>query len=166
MKQIQILIYLILFSCCNAQNLSGKIKDSLIFRKIENTIFNLKLINEKTKEELTTTTNQNGEFEFQNLENGKYRLAIQNEEYQKNEFQIDFNKNLNKIFFAEKFCKYRINKSKTCPICKSDENVIPIFYGLTTTKFMKRNKKKYHFAGCETSSCDPKWYCKTDKTEF
>jgi len=165
-KKVPILIFLILFSFCNAQNLNGKIKDSLIFRKSENPIFNLKLINEKTKKELKTSTNQNGEFEFQNLENGMYKLTIQNDDYQQNEFNIDFNKNLSKTFFVEKFCKYRVNKSKVCSICKSDKNVVPIFYGLTTKKFMKKNKKKYHFAGCEISSCDPKWYCKTDKTEF
>lgn len=39
-------------------------------------------------------------------------------------------------------CNYRENKSSVFPKCKSDKKVLPIFYGLTTGKFMKKNKKK------------------------
>ena len=37
-------------------------------------------------------------------------------------------------------CNYRENKSSVCPKCKSDKKVLPIFYGLTTGKFMKKTK--------------------------
>lgn len=63
-------------------------------------------------------------------------------------------------------CNYRENKSSVCPKCKSDKKVLPIFYGLTTGKFMKKNKKKYYFGGCELTGCNPKWYCKTDQLKF
>ncbi|KFC20465.1 hypothetical protein [Chryseobacterium sp. FH1] len=63
-------------------------------------------------------------------------------------------------------CKYRENKVSICPICKTDKKVLSIFYGLTTTKFMKENKNKYYFEGCEITGCDPNWYCKTDDYKF
>ncbi|WP_312194978.1 hypothetical protein [Epilithonimonas vandammei] len=39
-------------------------------------------------------------------------------------------------------CNYRENKSSVFPKCKSDKKVLPIFYGLTTGKFMKKKQKK------------------------
>lgn len=63
-------------------------------------------------------------------------------------------------------CRYRENKSSICPICKTDKKVLPIFYGLTTLKFMRENKKKYYFGDCEITGCDPKYYCKTDHYKF
>lgn len=63
-------------------------------------------------------------------------------------------------------CSYRENKSSVCPKCKSEKKVLPIFYGLTTGKFMKKNKNKFYFGGCELTGCDPKWYCKTDQLKF
>ena len=63
-------------------------------------------------------------------------------------------------------CSFRKNESSLCPICKSDKKVTPIFYGLTTLKFIRKNRKKYYFGGCELTGCDPKYYCKTDQYKF
>ncbi len=63
-------------------------------------------------------------------------------------------------------CGYRENKSSICPKCKGDKKVLPIFYGLAPGKFMKKNKNKFYFGGCELMGCDPKWYCKTDQLKF
>lgn len=63
-------------------------------------------------------------------------------------------------------CDYRKNENSICPICKKSKKVLPIFYGLTTGKFMKKNKKKYYFGGCELTGCDPKHYCKADNYKF
>ncbi|QIG88662.1 hypothetical protein G6R40_02810 [Chryseobacterium sp. POL2] len=165
MKLIYFLFFLIFSTQLIAQKLNGKIIDSLIKR--HNTPeFELKLTNQSNNKIYFQKTNQNQEFEFKELEKGLYKLQILNEEYKENIFKIDLNKNINEIFYVEKFCQYRANKSKVCPNCISENDVIPIFYGLTTGRFMKKNKKKYHFAGCEISNCDPKWYCKKDKLEF
>ncbi len=64
------------------------------------------------------------------------------------------------------YCHYTENKSSVCPICNTDKKVLSIFYGLTTKKFMRENKRKYYFGGCEITGCDPKWYCKTDNYKF
>lgn len=163
------IIFLILFVLTplvfNAQNLKGKIIDTLIFR-FDTQEFDLKLINQSSKKVHFLKAKQNKEFEVKNLEKGNYTLQILNEDYKLNVFKIDLNKNLNRIFYADKYCKYRINKSKICPRCKSDKEVIPIFYGLMPGNFMKVNKEKYYFAGCEITPCDPKWFCKKDKTQF
>jgi len=165
MKFIYLITFLTTSFHLNAQNFKGEIIDSLQ-KKFYTPEFELKLTNELNNKAYFQKTNQNREFEFQNLEKGTYKLQILNEDYKQNIFKIVFDKNLNKIFYAEKFCKYRLNKSKICPNCKSEKEVIPIFYGLTSGKFMKKNKNKYHFAGCEISNCDPKWFCKKNKLKF
>lgn len=63
-------------------------------------------------------------------------------------------------------CNLNASNGSICPICKTNKKVLPIFYGLVTTKFIKANKKKYHFGGCEISHFSPIWYCKTDRLEF
>jgi len=165
MRFLYLLIFLITSFHLNAQNLKGEIIDSLT-KKFYTPEFELKLTNLVNNKTYFQKTNQNREFEFKDLEKGNYQLQILNENYTQNVFQIELDKTLNRIFYIEKFCKYRENKSKICPNCKSDKNVVAIFYGLTTGKFMKKNINKYHFAGCEISNCDPKWYCKKDKLEF
>ncbi|WP_299180759.1 hypothetical protein [uncultured Chryseobacterium sp.] len=135
-------------------------------KKIDTLEFELKLTNEISKKVYFQRTNQNKEFEFKDLVDGIYKLQVLNEDYKQNIFEIKFSQKLNQIFYVEKLCKYRENKSKVCPNCKSDKKVVPIFYGLTTGKFMKQNRNKYHFEGCEISNCDPSWYCKKDKLEF
>ncbi|MRM83905.1 hypothetical protein [Riemerella anatipestifer] len=164
MKRVQILVLVFILTFIKSQSLNGFIKDSI---NTKNKVFNLKLKNIETEKEYFSHTGIDGKYEFQNISNGKYILSvIYNNHYLNNEFSIDINGNTTHNFHLTKYCKFSENTDGICPICKSNQNVLPIFYGLTTTKFIKKNKNKYHFRGCEISSCDPKWYCKKDNLEF
>lgn len=166
MKKL-VLLFLITFSTSLwSQSLGGTINDTLV-KKIYLPQFILKLVNISSNNTYKTKTDSEGKFDFGEIEKGKYKLnIIENDDYIKNEFDIEINGDTKVELIANKFCKYRENKSSTCPICKTNKNVLSIFYGLVTTSFMKKNKKKYYFAGCEITSCDPKFYCKTDDIKF
>jgi hypothetical protein len=57
----------------------------------------------------------------------------------------------------------------TCPKNHTD-GIIPIVYGLIATKgdtFIKDEKEmKVKYAGCVTTDCDPRFYCKEHEIEF
>lgn len=166
MKKLVLLFLIILSTNFRCQSLGGTINDTLV-KKIYLPQFILKLVNISNKNIYETKTDKEGKFDFGKIEKGKYKLnIIENEDYIKNEFDIDVNGDTKVQLIAKRFCTYRENKSSTCPICKTDKNVLPIFYGLVTTNFMKKNKKKYYFAGCEITYCNPKFYCKTDGVKF
>jgi hypothetical protein len=68
-------------------------------------------------------------------------------------------------------CKYdKSIENKTCPICKKQDQVIPISYGLISeesNKLLERgNATKYKTGGCVVSDCDPNWFCQRDKLDF
>ena len=58
------------------------------------------------------------------------------------------------------------------PICpkKHTDSIISIVYGLVMTRgdtFIKNKKDmKVKYAGCVTTGCDPKFYCKKHDIEF
>ena len=167
MKRLLLIFVLSLFSINSyAQSLSGKVRDTLISRKYDRVQFEIKLKKINSEKEYFSTSDMDGNFRFSNIENGDYQFTINNEFYDKNIFLIKINGDTSLNFFVKKFCQYHENKTSVCPKCKSSEKVVPIFYGLTTLDFMKKNKKKYHFAGCELSYCMPNWYCKRDRLEF
>ncbi len=166
MKFRYILLFLFIYSNCFSQSLDGIIKDSLHFEKFSKPVFEVKLTAKQNRKTFFTSTNINGRFTFSNLENGEYELKILNEEYKNNIFNIIVSGTTNENLFVKKYCSFNENKSNICPICKSNKNVLPIFYGLTTTTFIKQNKTKYHFSGCQLTGCDPKFYCKKDREEF
>ena len=164
MKQTLYFLLFLAFIQFSAQSLSGVLKDSTNQRKV---VFNLKLKNIENKKEYFSHTDENGTYEFLNLKNGVYILSvIYDNFYLENKFDVQISGSTKANFYLKKFCKFRKNKTNICPVCKTNAGVQPIFYGLTTTTFMKKNKKKYHFGGCELSGCDPNWYCQKDKTEF
>lgn len=164
MKAIQILFLLFISIHIESQSLNGIIKDSV---NTKNKVFNLKLKSLETEKEYFSHTEIDGKYEFQNIRDGKYVLSvIYNNYYLNNQFTVNVNGDTTNNFFLTKYCRFSENKDGICPVCKSKQNVLPFFYGLTTGKFMKKNKNKYHFGGCEISGCDPKWYCKKDKFEF
>lgn len=165
MRNILQIITIFIFSSFYSQDLTGTITDSLNFRKWVSQSYDLKIVDQKNNEYFIKT-DKYGKFEFKNLLLGKYKLYVLNKEYEKNIYSIDFPKQNNLNLYAIKYCKYHENNSKVCPICKSDKNVVPIFYGLTTKKNMKKNKGKYHFSGCVVSTCSPKFYCKKHKKKF
>jgi hypothetical protein len=67
-------------------------------------------------------------------------------------------------------CKYDKSKdNKTCPICKKEDEVTPISYGLgaeTTKKGEEKKEEKFKPGGCVVTDCDPNWFCKRDNLEF
>ena len=61
-------------------------------------------------------------------------------------------------------CSYdKSAKNKTCPICKKKNQVVPIVYGLPMGPL---DNKRYYYAGCNITNCDPNWFCKRDKHKF
>ena len=68
-------------------------------------------------------------------------------------------------------CPYNKNcKQKICPVCKKDDKVIPILYGLMGfdgkgNSFFK-DYVEFKPGGCVISECDPTWYCKRDACRF
>jgi hypothetical protein len=54
-------------------------------------------------------------------------------------------------------------KSKKCPFCGKKNKVVPIVYGLVIGE---QDVKRYYYAGCEITNCDPHWYCRRDKHKF
>ena len=66
-------------------------------------------------------------------------------------------------------CPYDKTKDGICPVCKKKDEVIPIRYGLLTTKIekdKKQGKRKYYPGGCIIFDCQASWYCERDKKEF
>jgi hypothetical protein len=70
------------------------------------------------------------------------------------------------------FCHYS-KENKTCPVCCTDDKVVPIVYGLIASinkvdenGNIIENKKNYKAGGCVVSGCDPHWYCEQDDVEF
>ena len=61
-------------------------------------------------------------------------------------------------------CEYdKRRNNMTCPICSKKDQVVPILYGLPIGKL---HQKKFYYAGCIITFCDPNWYCKRDKHKF
>ena len=167
MKRLLLIFVLSLLSITfYAQSLSGKVRDTIISKKYDLVLFEIKLKKINSEKEYFSTSDMDGNFRFSNIENGDYQFTINNEFYDKKNFLIKINGDTSLNIFVKKFCQYHENKTSVCPKCKSSKKVVPIFYGLTTLDFMKKNKKKYHFAGCELSYCMPNWYCKRDRLEF
>ncbi|REC49152.1 hypothetical protein [Chryseobacterium pennipullorum] len=161
-----VFLFLIIFSTgLWSQSLNGIIRDTL--KKINSPKFILTLRSTFDKTIYKTNSDEDGRFDFGKVENGKYKLnIIENNDYIRNEYNIDIKDDTVVHLVANQYCKYRENKNSICPICKTDKNVIPIFYGLVTETFMKKNKSKYYFGGCELTSCNPKYYCKTEGLQF
>lgn len=60
-----------------------------------------------------------------------------------------------------------IGHEKICPVCKKQDQVIPIIYGLPNKRLLRDARKgRVKLGGCEISENAPKWYCKRDKKEF
>jgi hypothetical protein len=66
-------------------------------------------------------------------------------------------------------CPYDKSKDGICPICKKNDEVIPIRYGLLADKIDKNkkpNKRKYKPGGCMIMDCQPNWFCERDQKDF
>ncbi|MFV8282862.1 carboxypeptidase-like regulatory domain-containing protein, partial [Christiangramia marina] len=146
---------------------TGSIKGQL-YDTIENKGFGYAyvIINELHK---GTQADQNGNFRIENIPIGKYSMKISyignlDEEIKAVEIFKDSTTTLNITY--PPFCKY-YNSNKECPVCRKEDKVIPIVYGMPTNKMgRKAEKGKLIIAGCEITGCDPNWDCKRDKIEF
>ena len=114
----------------------------------------------------TVMADINGNFRADSLLTGKYIVEIISTGYPVKSFIVDIAKDSTSIINAELsvYCKYDASKNDmTCPVCHRRNKVIPIVYGLPVGEMDTAN---YRYAGCETTYCDPNWYCKRDKLEF
>jgi hypothetical protein len=58
-------------------------------------------------------------------------------------------------------------KTKVCPFCHKDTDVIPFIYGKPASALMERAKNgEVKLGGCSKSQTSPVLYCKTDKLKF
>lgn len=115
-------------------------------------------------------------FKFENLPSGKYYLGFSIQNFPRNFYYIYNLKDDEKINIDIEFkpiCPYQNSKEKTsCPLCKKEDKVIEIVYGLRATIVKKgekenlKSKIKVFEGGCVVSDCQPSWYCERDKTKF
>ncbi|MBZ0327191.1 MAG: hypothetical protein K8F54_06260 [Altibacter sp.] len=118
-------------------------------------------------EEFSTHLDENLNFEFHNVRTGAFEIWIEPHSTYTYDFKSG-NLKKDEIFEIEIpvafSCVYdQSENDKTCPICRKQNRVIPIRYGLVIGNGAGR---KYRVAGCIRTDCDPNWYCKRDKIEF
>lgn len=119
----------------------------------------------------TTASDIDGNFKFENVPLGTYKIKAIYFGYGDTIVEISIT---NKTTYELKMelpppCKYDKNfKNKICPICKKEDQSIPIQYGLIISEKGSENDvyEKYYPGGCSISKCDPNWYCKRDKIKF
>jgi len=64
-------------------------------------------------------------------------------------------------------CKKMKRFTKKCPVCGSNDQVVPVMYGMPGPKMQDDAAAgKIHLGGCIISDNDPKWYCQRDETAF
>ena len=113
-----------------------------------------------------TITDQNGDYQITQIEQGKYNLKLQflgfKERVIRNiEIQKDETLELN-LIHPDSCSQPR----KICPKGHLND-LIPIVYGLPGKKMMKQSVKgKIKLGGCIITDCDPKWYCRIHSVEF
>ena len=132
------------------------------------------LKHENIKDSIQVDANFN--FKFENLRSGKYYVSFSVRNYPINRsyiFNLKDGEKINHDIELKPICPFQNSKEKTnCPVCKKDDKVIPIAYGLRVS-IVPKNKKnkskaenKVYEGGCVVSDCQPNWYCERDKTEF
>ncbi|MDT0295920.1 hypothetical protein ACFQ3R_14715 [Mesonia ostreae] len=173
-KTFSIILMFIGISFCLAQNgvINGKIVAE-IPEEAELIAENTKVILEINGIEKTTVVDKNLNFSFHNLESDSIRIRTEPHSYMRQLTIIGFLKPNETVEIKIPYslsCKYDQSKeNKTCPICKKQDQVIPISYGLIaeiTKKGEEKKDKVYKSGGCVTTGCDPNWYCKRDEINF
>ncbi|MEK6152530.1 hypothetical protein WIW50_04695 [Flavobacteriaceae bacterium 3-367] len=171
-----LLIIVFGFLSCVAQK--GVIKGKIIAEIPEEK----PLISEKVKiilnignKEKIVSLDQNLNFTFQHLEADTIRIRTEPHSFGRNHILIGYLKPNDTINVKLNFslsCKYaNTGSSKICPICKKEDEVIPIRYGLIAEitrkgEPAKKHTQEYKYGGCVRTGCDPNWYCKRDDNEF
>jgi hypothetical protein len=134
---------------------------------------NIKVILEINGIEKSTVVDKNLNFSFHNLLSDSIQIRTEPYSYLRNRIIIGFLKPNDTIELKIPYslsCKYDQSKeNKTCPICKKEDQTIPISYGLIveiTKKGEENKEKEYRSGGCVITGCDANWYCKRDEIEF
>ncbi len=162
-KYMRLLITLLIsLSVTAAFGQSGLVKGKVIFENKDSLYATVTVLKLRTG----VSTDINGFFSL-SIAKGGHKLMISSVGYQSK--IIDVNVLADSTYFVEAIFKdpcvlYSKGKlNKNCPICNRQDKVIPIIYGFPIGK---QNSKKYYYAGCEVTDCDPTWYCKRDKQKF
>ncbi|MET0637945.1 MAG: carboxypeptidase regulatory-like domain-containing protein [Chitinophagaceae bacterium] len=125
-----------------------------------------------------TVTKSDGKFKFKKIRSGMYSIKISGFGIADTVFKqvsVSGDTSMNLIYSV--YCRFdKSAGDKRCPICRKDDTVIPIRYGLNGVTVPKvgqqalenQNQLKDEFfpGGCLVTSCDPNWYCKRDQLEF
>ena len=112
-----------------------------------------------------TYTDLNGNFIIDSIPDGTYDLKI---------FSIGYGDTLVKSIqvFKDSVTLLVINfpppcpknvTNKVCPLCKSDDKLIPIRYGVLIPTDFKEEVYQVQWDG---KPCDPRWFCKRDELKF
>lgn len=161
--------------------LSGFAQNSVIKGKLiaelpeetERIVKRTKVILEINEKIITADLDDDLNFSFYDLKAGNFKIRTEPKPAGTNRIIIDFlkpNDTINIKLPYSLTCKYdKSKKDKTCPVCKKEDQVIPISYGLIveiTKKGEVKKEKEYKSGGCVTTGCDPNWYCKRDEIDF
>ncbi len=164
---------------CNAQE--GELNGKLILdtpEDYENIANKTKVYIETEEKTDSTIVNDSLYFSFKKLNYGKIKLSFKPESITRTVYLINIDKNTNDIIAELPYsltCKYdKSIDNKMCPVCKKDDMVLPVAYGLIPEgRFTNENEKdeekktkNYISGGCVVTNCDPNWYCKRDDLKF
>jgi hypothetical protein len=123
--------------------------------------------------EKITVVDKNLNFSFYNLESDSLQIRTEPPSYLHSRIIIGFLKPNDTVDLKIPYslsCKYDVSKeNKTCPVCKKEDQVLPVSYGLIfeiTKQGEEKKDKKYKSGGCVTTGCDPNWFCKRDEIKF
>lgn len=156
-----------LYSLSQSMHLRGKIIDS----QTNKGFWGAKLLFRQTDEVITGgITDSTGTFVVKSIPVGAYSIDIGAIGYRTETLPnilVTSDTLLPSIFFPGP-CKYVYvkNAQVTCVQGHAD-HIVPIVYGLPSKKMLKEAKaEKLYLGGCETTGCDPKYYCLVHKNEF
>ena len=148
---------------------TGRIEGRIINRETSKPVSFVNIYLQNTR--LGAATDVDGNFVFEKIPAGVYDIHISHIEYGDTilkSVRVVADSTIRLDFEFPLYCKYKqtIN-NKTCPICHSKKQVVPIYYGLPSEgliKLVKENKAR--LGGCMISNCMPHWYCLKDSLEF
>lgn len=169
-KALIILFIFISFEYPNTADLKGRllIGDP---ENYESILTNTKIILETSTRNDTVSLDKNMNFIFKDVQADTCRIYFSKRTYPSNTYyKLYFNPKDTKTLELNyrSTCPYKKEKS-VCPICKKEDKVIPIVYGMIaeiTKKGEEKKKEKYRSGGCVVSDCDPHWFCERDDTNF
>lgn len=166
MKKYRVILTLLLtcaFFVCHSQ--TGTIRGNVYDKIVQSGLFGASVTVPALKR--GAVTDLEGNFKFDSIPTGTYSVTARYSAYGDTTiFNIVVAADSITIvnFILPPPCSYDLNRNhKTCPICKKKNKVVPIVYGLPIGP---RDNKRYYYAGCGITNCDPHWYCKRDKHKF